>query len=227
MQMIEDKLIWENFKKGDKNATSYIYYQHVQLLYRYGKKFTVDQELVKDTIQELFFDLIRTRANLGTTDNIRFYLMKAFRRRLLLELQKQPYFQQANEQESSSLLSITYSCEEELINQESLSRREELVQKGLAGLSPKQREILFYRFTCELDYDQICEIMTLKYDSARKMVFRALKSLKKYLSETDFHFFVVYSKKISFLCPQNKNFSLSKRKIGDNSSGQKIFKIQY
>lgn len=194
--MFDDKEIWEKFKSGDKNATSHIYYQHVQLLYRYGMKFTTDSELVKDTIQELFFDLIKTRANLSATDNIRFYLMKAFRRRIIHELKKKPYFKDTDESEYSSLLTITYSYEEELINQENLTRREHLVQKGLQELSPKQREILFYRFSCDFEYDQICEIMIMKYDSARKMVFRALKSLKENLQVNEFHLFVLHLQKI-------------------------------
>lgn len=193
--MTEDRKIWEQFKAGDKNATSYIYYQHVQMLYRYGKKFTSDSELVKDTIQELFFDLIRTRAGLGTTDNIRFYLFKSLRRKITNEKLKKPLIKDSEEEQTSEL-TIVYSYEEELINLEDLSRREQLVQKGLAGLSPKQREILFYRYTCEFEYEQICEIMKMKYDSARKMVFRALQSLKDHLSETDFHFFVVHFHKI-------------------------------
>lgn len=194
--MFDEKQIWEKFKTGDKNATSHIYYQHVQLLYNYGKKFTTEDELVKDTIQELFFDLIRNRSNLGTTDNIRFYLIKAFRRRILLELQNKHHTMQLDHSEYSSLLNITYSYEEEIIDRENVSRREQLVQVGLQELSPKQREILFYRFTCDFEYDQICEIMSMKYDSARKMVFRALKSLKEHLSVNDFHFFTLHIHKI-------------------------------
>jgi RNA polymerase sigma factor (sigma-70 family) len=189
-----DKFIWERFKKGDKDAMSHIYYQHIQLLYRYGKKFTNDQELVKDTIQELFFNLIRTRKNLGVTDNIKFYLVKAFRRMILLELKRKPHFKQVEETELTAELNIIYSYEEELIYREDLTQKEKMVQKGLTELSPKQREILFYRFSCDFGYDQICQIMNMKYDSARKMVFRALKSLKRNLTETGFNFFVLFVK---------------------------------
>ncbi len=65
--MEPDKKIWDDFRKGDNYALSHIYFQHVQLLYRYGKKFSPDDELIKDIIQDLFFDLIRTRKNLGDT----------------------------------------------------------------------------------------------------------------------------------------------------------------
>ena len=80
--MTTDEQIWDDFRKGKSYALSHIYYQHVQFLFRCGKKFCKDDELVKDTIQDLFFDLIRTRKNLGKTDNIRFYLMASFRRKL-------------------------------------------------------------------------------------------------------------------------------------------------
>jgi DNA-directed RNA polymerase specialized sigma24 family protein len=60
-----------------------------------------------------------------------------------------------------------------------------MVQQGLNELSPKQREILFYRYTCGFEYDHICEMMHLKYDSARKQVSRALKVLKRILKESD------------------------------------------
>lgn len=181
--MTEDEQIWGKFRMGDKAATSRIYYQHVETLFRYGKKFTNDEELVKDTIQELFFDLIRTRENLGKTDCIRFYLIKAFRRRILAELQKKPNARPAGESDQSiHPFNMIYSYEEELIDRENLSQREKLVQKSLKELSPKQREILYYRFSCDLAYDQICELMAIKYDSARKMVFRALQSLKSSLS---------------------------------------------
>lgn len=181
-----DNKLWEDFKKGDKNALSQIYCKHVDLLFRYGKKFSRDNELVKDTIQDLFFDLIRTRNNLGTTDNIRFYLIKAFRHRLFRNLNK-PDNRSKTVNESELQAEIVYSAEDDLISREELTHREQMIQQGLKAISPKQREILFYRFTCDFEYSQICEIMSLKYDSARKQVFRALKALKNKLPDKD-HF---------------------------------------
>lgn len=187
-----DSKLWEEFKKGEKYALSHIYYLYVDKLFRYGKKFSADDELVKDTIQDLFFDLIRTRNKLGTTDHIYFYLIKSLRRRLFLNLSgKKTWNLNAGSNEIPEA-NIIYSIEDEYIQKEELTNREEMIRKGLAELSPKQREILFYRFTCDFDYDQICEIMSMKYDSARKMVFRALKSLREHLSETNFTFFLLF-----------------------------------
>jgi len=177
----DDKKIWNDFRKGEKYALSHIYHQHVQLLFRYGKKFCKDDELIKDVIQELFFDLIRTSNNLGETNNIAYYLMASFRRRLAKSMNKKNELFFKSDQEELEA-EIVYSAEHDLIGKEELSHRERTVKNALAELSPKQREILYYRYTCGFDYDKICEIMSLQYDSARKQVSRALKALKKVLN---------------------------------------------
>lgn len=179
--MKSDKEIWNDFRKGKDYALSHIYHQHVQSLFRYGKKFSSDDELVKDTIQDLFLDLIRTRENLGKTDNICFYLLKSFRRKLTKNMKDE--FPQHFNENFELTPEIVYSAEHEFIQKEELTRREQLVNNALSEISPRQREILYYKFNCNFEYDQICEIMNIKYDSARKQVSRALKAMKAALSD--------------------------------------------
>jgi len=186
-----DSKLWEDFKKGNKYALTHIYYQYADSLFRYGKKFSTDNDLVKDAIQDLFFDLIRTRDKLGVTDHIYFYLIKALRRRILISMGRTKNRMLTNEENEIYPVNIVYSIEDEWIQKEELTKKEEILRKGLAELSPKQREIIYYRFTCDFEYEQICEIMSMKYDSARKMVFRALKTLREHLSETNFTFFMM------------------------------------
>lgn len=187
--MKTDKKIWDDFRKGENYALSHVYFQHVQMLFRYGKKFSHDDELIKDTIQDLFFDLIRTRKNLGETDNICFYLMASFRRKLAKSVSRKVPLEYSGDRELA--VEIVYSAEHDHIDREELTQREQTVNKALAELSPKQREILFYKFTCNFDYDQICEIMNLQYDSARKQVSRALKVMKEVLSGSNIFLFIV------------------------------------
>lgn len=198
--MKTDKKIWNDFRKGENYALSHIYYQHVQMLFRYGKKFSNDDGLIKDTIHDLFIDLIKTRANLGETDNIQFYLFKAFRRKLVRNIKKinLTFF---ITDEKLPEPKIAYSFELELIEKEELTQKEVLMKKALSKLSPKQREILFYRYTCDFEYNQICEIMQLNYDSARKQVFRALKALKEVLAGRDIFLLLPedFTKKLTIL----------------------------
>jgi RNA polymerase sigma factor (sigma-70 family) len=190
-----DKKIWDDFRNGEKYALSHIYHHHVQLLFRYGKKFTKDDDLIKDHIQELFFDLIRSSKKLGETDNISFYLMASFRRRLAKGRNKRNFISyHSNEKDMKA--EIVYSFEHELIGKEEIIYSDKVIKNALDELSPRQREILFYRFTCGYEYEQICEIMSLQYDSARKQVSRALKALKSILTDSkQFLLFIFNSNK--------------------------------
>lgn len=69
--MKSDKYIWDEFKKGEEYALSHIYNQNIDFLFYYGKRITKDENLLLDSIQDLFYELIRTKKNLGDTDNIR------------------------------------------------------------------------------------------------------------------------------------------------------------
>lgn len=195
--MKPDRKIWEDFRKGEQYALSHIYHNNVQPLFRYGKKFTDDNELIKDTIQDLFADLIRTRENLGPTDNITFYLMVSFRRKLNRNMKNAKRSAEYDEEKTINA-EIVYSAEQELIKKESLTHREEKVRNAMAGLTPRQREILYYKFSCGFDYQQICEIMELQYDSARKQVSRALKVMKEALLDSGIFLFFTgkFSKKV-------------------------------
>ncbi|SHE39613.1 RNA polymerase sigma factor, sigma-70 family [Mariniphaga anaerophila] len=192
--MKPDKKIWDDFRHGENYALSHIYFQYIQMLYRYGKKFSQDDELVKDVIQDLFFDLIRTKDNLGETDNISFYLMASFRRKLARAIKQRLPLEYSDDNELTA--EIVYSAEHDFIHKEVLSQREKTIKNALLKLTPKQREVLFYKFTCNFDYEQICEIMELQYNSARKQVSRALKALKEVLPPSElFLFFTGFTQK--------------------------------
>ena len=181
MKLISNVKIWDDFRKGSDEALSEIYFQNIQKLFHYGKKFTNNEELIKDTIQELFIDLIDSRQKLGKKDNISFYLFASLRRKLHRQTQKNNLFVYTEEDEKLIENENGFSTEDEIIHKESLTQRETNIKMALSKLSIKQREILYYKYTCDFSYDEICELMSLKYDSARKQVTRALKSLRSYL----------------------------------------------
>lgn len=193
--MQSDLTIWNDFRDGKSYALSYIYCRNVELLYQYGRKFSRDDALIKDTIQEVFYQLIRTRSALGATNNIRFYLMSAFKHSILRSIQKEKNKEFREGEEIPYELYITYSYEDELIGEETDFNKVQLIRKVLGTISPKQREILFYRYSCDYSYDEICKLMSIKYDTARKMVFRALKSLREHLEPADLIFLFLIKKK--------------------------------
>lgn len=193
--VIEDQYIWEEFKKGEEYALAHIYNQNIDFLFFYGKRITKDEDFILDVIQDLFYELIKSKKNLGKTDNIRLYLLKSFRRKLIRELQRKQKQSGSNE-EIDIQLNIVFSVEEDLILAEEKLQRFEIIQQGMKGLNQKQREILYYKFTLGFDYKQICEIMQVTNDSARQLVSRAINSLKKCFDENEFILLLIFRKLI-------------------------------
>lgn len=189
--MKEDKYIWDEFKNDAEHALSYIYNQNVDFLFYYGKKFTADESFILDMIQDLFYDLIRYRKNLSGTDNIRLYLMKSFRRKLIREIENKKKLAQLDSGYNLEP-KIVFSIEEEMITDEEQSRKIRFIRQGLQELNAKQREVIYYKFTLGYDYSQISEIMSITYDSARQLVSRGINSLKQYMSQNDFFLILIY-----------------------------------
>ena len=60
----------------------------------------------------------------------------------------------------------------------------------LAILTPRQREIMYYRFVQELSMDDICKLMDLHYQSAQNLIQRSLKKIKSQFGEIFIYFFI-------------------------------------
>ena len=189
--MTNDKDIWHEFINQQESALIYIYRQNIDFLFFYGKRFTADEAFILDMIQDLFYDLIKYRKSLSETDNIRLYLMKSFRRKLLRGIETKKKLTKQNFDYNLEP-EILFSIEEEIITDEEQLRQNKYIKLGLQGLNARQREVIYYKFTLGYDYEQICEIMSITYDSARQLVSRGINSLKQFMSENNFFLVVIY-----------------------------------
>jgi RNA polymerase sigma factor (sigma-70 family) len=146
-------------------------------MFHYGIKFINDPEFIKDCIQDVFINLINAGMNLGTTDNIRFYLFKALKNNILKNLDRY------RKEETFEILPFRFeqdfSVEDELIERESHSEKAKLLILAMESLSDRQRESIYLRYQCGLKYDEISELMQISNDSARKLVYRAIHFLRE------------------------------------------------
>ena len=78
---------------------------------------------------------------------------------------------------------ITYSIEQSIILEESSNQNLSLLRKALNDLTPRQKEAIYLKFTQDLEYEQIAEIMEMGIEGSRNLIYRAVKSLKDSLRE--------------------------------------------
>ena len=178
----DDQILWSLFKGGDEAAFIIIYQDYCNLLFNYGCQFCQDEELIKDCLQDFFVYLREKRKNLGDTTSIKLYLMKAFKRRVIDYLNK--HQKQNKKQEEFLLFQFPIEMSSEDIYIKNQLEEEEIItlKKALESLDVKEREAIYYFYYEKLTYEQIAIILEFTYvSSARRLIYRALGKLRKYI----------------------------------------------
>ncbi len=174
---LTDLEIWQNIKAGDKLSFSLAYDKYVDSLINYGSHFTRDASLVEDCLHDLFVYIWNNRANLSDTDSIKNYMMVSLRRSIINK-QKKLSKSQNDISDHDGTFSTELSIEEILINTEITQEKAQQLKKAFEKLSGRQKEAIYLKFYTDQDYDEICEIMDLNYQSARNLVSTGIKKLK-------------------------------------------------
>lgn len=169
--------LWENFTSHNNlDALSVIYKDHFDLLLNLGLKYTVDQQTIENTVQNVFSYFIKTRTNINTVNNVSGYIIQSFRRQLFLELRKQ---KKTLLTDSFSEFRFSYynpqQYHEDRQEEEQLHR---IVKEIIKNLQPKQQEIIYLRFNCNLSFKEISSMLDIEVDSCYKAVYRSVKAIR-------------------------------------------------
>ncbi|MCT4602315.1 MAG: sigma-70 family RNA polymerase sigma factor [Marinifilum sp.] len=191
--------IWNKIKKGDISAIENLYHLYSKQLYLYGLKFTHHTQLIEDCIQELFSRLITNYQNLGETDNVKIYLMKAFRNNLFRMMEKEKKYNIGEIDDYH--FEILFSAEQEIIEAETNQKKQKVLIEALNNLSPRQKEAVYLRYTRGLEYTEIANIMKVSIEGCRNIIYKAIKSLRKDVDNSDIILLFFFKNKLpsSFL----------------------------
>jgi len=191
--------LWHSFLKGDDKSFSIIYQQHINQLLLYGNKLTTDREMVHDCLQEIFIYLFLKRKKLGVKiENLNAYLFVALRNCLIkkITINRKTESPERNHIQDYDFFNIEYSIQDKIIESEISTEIKEKLKVAVGSLSPKQKEIIYLKFEEEMDYKEISHILNISVESARKLLYRALMSLRKIIHSNTIQFlFFIFSKK--------------------------------
>ncbi len=176
---MNEQQLWQAFQKGDEGAYTQLYQLHIKAMYRYGMSLVaVSESFVLDCIHDVFTELWAKRERLSTPDNIRYYLLRALKNRImhLLERKERPL---------TPLLETDYDAlwaepDTELLDAlETADNQQQRLQRLITQLPPRQQEALKLRFVENMNYDQIGAILAVNQQSAKNLVFRAIEKLRR------------------------------------------------
>ncbi len=179
----EHTLLWNDFRKGSREAFSQLYAYFSADLYRYGYNLVRNRQLVEDCLHELFLHLHENRARLGPTDNIRFYLYRSLRRRLLDTVGR------LNKLDSDDYLFdsaefLIQPYEQTLVEAQLVEQQKLLVIAQLNKLPKRQKEVLYLVYMKGLTYQQAAEVMDITMKSVYNSVNVALAALRVYVRDS-------------------------------------------
>jgi RNA polymerase sigma factor (sigma-70 family) len=175
----EDLFLWNEYRSGNAEAFGALIRVHYQDLFYYGTRFTKDKGMVKDCLQDLFLELWINRETISETSFIKYYLLKALRRKLNRKIGKSRYTGSWEELNIESIFNGAPSVETSFIREEGMAELARKMRQALAGLSRRQQEVIYLRFYVDADIEEIAEIMSVNRQSVYNLLHDALKKLKK------------------------------------------------
>jgi len=174
-----DASAWNAFREGNESAFIFIYERYFHSLYAYGFRIISDSSVVKDALQDMFISLRERRHYLGDTDDIKFYLIKCLKRRLIKDFSIWKGKKEGLESIPEGI-HFALSYESQLIDQQLTKEKIDRLNAAIAQLSPRKREIIYYSFYEGLSYVQIQEIMGLEnQQTTRNLMYKAIRYLRK------------------------------------------------
>jgi RNA polymerase sigma factor (sigma-70 family) len=173
-----DRLVWDAFRSGSREALDEIFRTHVARLFTYGSKFTKDRETVLDCIQDLFVELWNRRQSISPTDCIRYYLLKGLRRRITRAIHGAKRIETISQAAGYLDETIDFSAEHVLVAQETEQTTRARLKKAVEGLTRRQRESIHLKFYHGLDNSSIAAVMGLTEASVHTLVSQAVRALR-------------------------------------------------
>lgn len=176
-EQTKDSLLWGKLQKGGESDFSAFYDAYIDFLFSMGLVYTNDRDLIKDSIHDLFVDLYKYRRKLSHEVNVKGYLVQSLRRKIYQNLKRA--------QKLSLLESITDSDQLDLVEEAFADKgtddRMHAILSMIDALPTRQKEALVLKYQKDFSYPEIAQVMEISVDSARTLIYRTIKTLRKNL----------------------------------------------
>jgi RNA polymerase sigma factor (sigma-70 family) len=174
--------LWGRFCQGDSEAFADLYQAYARPLFSYGYRISDNENLVEDAIQDLFVELWKSKQNLDKAVNVKSYLFKSLRYKLIRLGKFSTVF--TSDELMDRLMNNEQSVESVISEKEEHKERTTQVRMALETLSARQQEAISLKFYHGFSNEEIASIMAVNYQSATNILHRAILSLRKHFTCT-------------------------------------------
>lgn len=179
MEKETDGFYWNKLRNGDKKALFNLYNALYFHLIRYGLKLCGDDELVKDSVNQIFLNIWDKKEKLPEVLNVKSYLFSVLRNIILDEHSNKVKIGSAIEKKLNEDSLDELSYEEILIKVQSDEELRAKLRNAIQKLTPKQIELIQLKFFEGLSYEQIAEKTSQSIKTSYNTIYDAVKTLRK------------------------------------------------
>ncbi len=167
------------------------YKEYLDSLYSYALHLGFDEGSAMDAIHDVFYKLCTQHASLDEIHNLKFYLFRALRNRLIDQKRTTREFasssipplahshsQEGSNSDDSLPFHLNVTVEDELIQKEDAEEIRQKVENVLKRLTDRQREVIYLRYIQECSYEEISEIMQISVAASRNLVSKSIVKLR-------------------------------------------------
>jgi RNA polymerase sigma factor (sigma-70 family) len=145
-------------------------------LHHYASKFTRDDGLVRDCIQEVFINLWERRRTAAAILSPRPYLLRAVKNKILKALYKKDRYPFDLPDEYDFFQE--FNIEQIIIEKQLSEEKAQKLRQALSTLSKRQHEVIYLKFYQHLDHGQIAEQMDISRQSVYNLLHESLQKLR-------------------------------------------------
>lgn len=148
-------------------------------LYDYASRFTRDDGLVRDCIQEVFISLWERRKTAPAILSPRHYLLRAVKNKVLKALYKKGHTQFPVDLPDEYDFFQEFNIEQIIIERQLSEEKAQKLRLALSSLSKRQHEVIYLKFYQHLDHGQIAEQMDINRQSVYNLLHESLQQLRR------------------------------------------------
>ena len=174
----QEQTLWKDMISGNKKSFEDLYNQYFQALINYGFRITKNENLIEDAVQELFISIWNNRTNLSEVNEVKFYLFRSLKNRILRQLEKD-IFDKSEDVDVYLDFLISISEEQKKIDSEQLNTNLDTLQRAIAHLPIRQQEVINLKYYHDFTLDEIAKLMDVNKQSVSNLLFRSYAILRK------------------------------------------------
>jgi RNA polymerase sigma factor (sigma-70 family) len=175
-QQTNDVILWVAFQEGDADALGKLVRRHYNALLQYARKFSRDEDLIADCIQNVLLRVWDTRHRLTVPTNVKYYLLGSVRHAVVEAVRGASVLEHDYEWETHT--ADATNVEADWIRQEADTLTMQQLKDNFEKLPPRQREALYLRYYEDLSYSEISQLMGITSQSVANALQIALQKLR-------------------------------------------------